>query len=78
MPMSALEIRDPELVRTGRGEVALDQVGTSIRPTPRDRGAWPLGLADPSQSLSAHEPLDGAARDYEGFPTQLSVHLLPP
>ena len=72
------DVRNPQLVRSGRGEVTFDQVRTIIRATTGDRGARALGPADASQPRAAHEPLDRATRDDDALAAQLGVDLLRP
>src|SRR3954451_20672266 len=65
LPAAAVgEVRDPQLIRRRRGEVAVDQVGPPARREVRARGlpalAAPLGAADP---MAAHQALDAATAD---------------
>ena len=69
------EVGDPELVRAGGGEVAVDEVRAPARGRVRPGGppwlAAPLGAADP---VGAHQPLDAAARDRLARPVERHPH----
>src|SRR5690625_640099 len=70
------DVRDPQLVRSGRGEVTFDQVRTGVWTVAGERCPRALLSADPAQPLGSHQPFHGAACDRDTFPAQLSVELL--
>jgi hypothetical protein len=69
------QIGNPQLVRTGRGEVPFDQVSGSWSLLVADRGARGLAAHDPGDAQLAQEPLDGAAGDTDAFAAQLPPDL---
>jgi hypothetical protein len=69
------QIGNPELVRTGRAEVALHQVSGSWSSLVVDGGAGGLAAHHPGDAQLTHEPLDGAAGDLEALAAQLPPDL---
>ena len=70
------QVRDPQLVRPGRGELPLHQVfGPLGLCAITDRG--PAGLLpwDPAQPLLPHEAFYGAAGDLHAFAVELGMDL---
>jgi len=68
---------DPELVGSGRGEVAVDVVGGPLRLAVGASRANPLGAPGrPSEALCSHQTLDLAARGTDSLATQLPPGLL--
>ncbi|OIQ83604.1 hypothetical protein GALL_345920 [mine drainage metagenome] len=75
MPTSALQVRDPQLVGCGAGELASDQVSGPSSCAVWEGGADP---ADPDRAVGAHQTFDGApggrgSGAQDPFTTQLVV-----
>ncbi len=69
------DVGDPELVRSGRGEGAFDQVRAQVRPRSGDRGAGASRPGDAPQPGRTHQPLDGAPGYWMALPVELRVDL---
>lgn len=69
------EIRDPELVRARRREIALDEVLRAMRQRLHDRGADATALDDTAQAQPTKEPGHGAPGDDDRFTPQLFPRL---
>lgn len=69
------DVRDPELVRAGRGERPLHHIRRPIPDRTRDRRLRTLPLGHSLQSGDPHESFNGAARRLVAFPTQQRVDL---
>jgi len=67
------EVRDPELIGSIRGELAVDPIQRTRRRPIRNGGAHRLASACAAQAQATHEPFHRTARHGNGFP----VHLLP-
>jgi hypothetical protein len=72
------EVRDPDPVRLGRGERAVEQVPGPGRGGVGDGGAGLLPAPDTVHPEVAHEPVDGAVRDRQPAPVHQRDHLAPP
>lgn len=57
------DVGDPALIRAGRGEVALEQVGVSIGGGGRRGGAWGAAAYGAVQPEGSHPSVDRAPRD---------------
>src|SRR5919108_1340816 len=69
------QIGNPELVRTGRAEVAFDQVSGPWSLLVVDRGPRGLAAHHPGDAQFTHEPLDSAAGDADTLAVQLPPDL---
>src|SRR4051794_586926 len=70
------EVRDVELVRTPRGEVALDEIRPPARVPVRRRGhPLPAPALGAPNAVSAHQPLDAVATHRDPPPPQRQLQL---
>jgi len=74
------EVDHPQLVRPGRGEVALDQVRRASSSLVRDRGPHPTSAPNPLHTSGFHQPFNRAAGnrrtlDGDALTPQLVVDL---
>src|SRR5215204_2636137 len=69
------KVGHPQLIRSGRAELALDQVCRTINAVLTDRGPALAPAHDPLQPERAHQALDRAAGDADALPAELSGDL---
>jgi hypothetical protein len=69
----ALDVSDPQLIRSGYGEGTFDKVRAGVRAGTGHCGARPLGPAQATQPGRAHQPLHGAPSHRMRLTAQLGV-----
>src|SRR5204862_6099617 len=70
------DVGDPQLVRCGGGEVALDQVGRSCAEFIRNGGSLPLPAHDPAQVQLIHESGHMVTPNLDALAVELAPDLL--
>src|SRR5215203_4529281 len=70
------QIGDPQVIRCGGGEVALDQVGRSLAHLSRERGSLALTAHDAAQFQVVHEPGHPVTANLVTFAVELTPDLL--
>jgi hypothetical protein len=68
------DVGDPELIGSGRGEVALDEVRRGPRVLRADRRARPLAATHADQAGCTHQARDPLAAHVHALSCQLRVH----